>query len=130
MVENGHKQALAEAIAEARAEELQRQQNEARQFDLFAAFGGVQSTQVTVANGGSRGPGRPLGARNKRTDEAARFYMSRFGDPLARGIEIAAIPILAPGVLPELAKVLGMNRAEAAKWWSGVSFMPNPCLYG
>ena len=46
--------------------------------------------------------------------------MARFGDPLARGIEIAALPILAPGVLPELAKILGMDRAEAAKWWKDV----------
>jgi hypothetical protein len=127
MIENGHKQALADAIAEARAEELQREQNETGQFDLFAAFGGVQSTHVTVVNG-HQGPGRPVGARNKRTNEAARFYMSRFGDPLARGIEIAAIPILAQGgrVLLELSKVLGMSRAEVAKWWSGVSFMPRP----
>jgi hypothetical protein len=122
MVENGHKQALADAIVEARAEELKREQGENAQFDLFEAFGGVQSTQVAVVNGGSRGPGRPVGARNKRTDEAARFYMSRFGDPLARGVEIAAIPILAQGgrVLVELAKVLGMSRPDAAKWWASI----------
>jgi hypothetical protein len=33
------------------------------------------------------------------------FYMSRFGDPLARAIEIAAIPILGDGVLSEFAKL-------------------------
>jgi hypothetical protein len=108
MVENGHKQALADAIAEARAEELKKFSEDLAQLDLFEPNGTVQSTQVSVVNGGSRGPGRPVGARNKRTDEAARFYMSRFGDPLARGVEIAAIPILAQGgrVLRELASVL------------------------
>jgi hypothetical protein len=119
MVENGHKQALADAIAEARSEELKRFAEDLGQLDLFDAAGSVQSTHVTIVNG-HKGPGRPVGARNKRTDEAARFYMQRFGDPLARGVEIAAIPVLAPGVLPELAKVLGMNRADAAKWWAGI----------
>jgi hypothetical protein len=125
MVENGHKQALADAIAEARSEELQRERSETGQFDLFEANGSVQSAPVPVVNG-HQGPGRPVGARNKRTNEAARFYMSRFGDPLARGIEIAAIPILAQGgrMLLELSEVLGMSRADSAKWWSGVSFMP------
>jgi hypothetical protein len=81
----------------------------------------VQSTHVTVVNV-HRAPGRPQGARNKRTDEAARFYMQRFGDPLSRGVEIAAIPILAQNdhVLSELSKVLGMSRADAAKWWAGI----------
>jgi hypothetical protein len=124
-------QALAEAIAEVRAEELQRERNEARQFDLFEAFGGVQSTQVAVVNGGSRGPGRPLGAHNKRTDEASRFYKSRFGDPLGRGVEIAAIPILARDgeVLGKLAQVLGMTRPDAAKWWAGIYAATLPYIH-
>jgi hypothetical protein len=96
MVENGHKQALADAIAEARSEELARLAADLGNVGQLDLFGAVQSTQMTVVNGGSRGPGRPVGARNKRTDEAARFYMSRFGDPLSR-VEIAAIPILAQG---------------------------------
>jgi hypothetical protein len=91
----------------------------------------VQSTQVSVVNGGSRGPGRPVGARNKRTDEAARFYMSRFGDPLARGVEIAAIPILAQDgrVLRELAGVLGMTRSDAAKWWASIYAATLPAMF-
>jgi hypothetical protein len=91
-----YKQALADAIAEARSEELARLAADLGNVGQLDLFGAVQSTQVTVVNGGSRGPGRPVGARNKRTDEAARFYMSRFGDPLSR-VEIAAIPILAQG---------------------------------
>jgi hypothetical protein len=120
MTETGHKQALAEAVAEARAQELQ----SLDQLELFEAprLSNGAPAQVVAA----RGAGRPTGARNKRTDEAARFYKGRYGDPLARGIEISALPILAPGVLPELAKVLGCDRFEAARWWSGVyaSTMP------
>jgi hypothetical protein len=121
VADNGHKQALAEAIASARAEELKSLAEDLGQLDLFDAAGTAQSTHVTVVNGQSR-MGRPIGARNKRTDEAARFYMSRFGDPLARGVEIAAIPILAQNghILTELAKVLGMSRPDAAKWWAGI----------
>ena len=106
-------QALSDAIAEARSEELQRERSETGPFDLFEANGSVQSAPVPVVNG-HQGPGRPVGARNKRTNEAARFHMSRFGDPLARGIEIAAIPILAQGgrVLLKLSEVLGMSRAD------------------
>jgi hypothetical protein len=63
------------------------------------------------------------------TDEAARFYKSRFGDPLARGVEISALPILAPGVLPELAKVLGCDRFEAARWWSGIYASTLPYIH-
>jgi hypothetical protein len=134
MVENGHKQALADAIAEARSEELKRLREELTQLDLFAPNGtvqGDQATQVMVVNGGSRGPGRPLGAHNKRTDEASRFYKSRFGDPLGRGVEIAAIPILAQGghVLLELSKVLGMSRADAAKWWAGIYAATLPYIH-
>ena len=115
-------EALAEAVAAARSEELKRLAEDLGQLDLFGPAEPAQGVQVAVANGqnGQRSPGRPQDARNKRTDEAARFYMARFGDPLSRGVEIAAIPILAPGVLPELAKVLGMERADAAKWWAGV----------
>jgi hypothetical protein len=118
LAETGHKQALASAIAEARSEELKRLAEDLGQLDLFGPA--EPRAAQSIAVNGHRGAGRPQGARNKRTDEAARFYMSRFGDPLARGVEIAAIPILAPGVLPELAKVLGMERADAAKWWAGV----------
>jgi hypothetical protein len=90
MVENGHKEALDDAIASARSEELKSFVEDLGQLDLFEVSGAVQSTHVTVVNG-QRGPGRPVGARNKRTDKAARFYMRRFGDRLARGVEIAAI---------------------------------------
>ena len=70
------------------------------QLDLFEARRPSNGAPAQVV--ATRGPGRPVGARNKRTDEAARFYKARFGDPLARGIEISALPILANGVLVEL----------------------------
>jgi hypothetical protein len=119
MVENGHKQALASAVAEARAEELQDLAEDLKQLDLFDAATTVQEAQAPVVNG-HRGPGRPLGSRNRRTDEASRFYMACKGDPLLFGVEISALPILRGTVLPELAKVLGMTRENAAKWWLGV----------
>jgi hypothetical protein len=56
--------------------------------------------------------------------------MSRCGDPLSLGIEIAAMPILRPNVLPELAKVLSMNRENAAEVVAGrlrcqLAFLPS-----
>ena len=122
LAETGSSQALAEAVAEARAEELQRVAEEAGQLDLFDVAGGAQATQVRVASGlnGHRGAGRPLGARNKRTDEASRIYMSRSGDPLGRAIEVAGLPILANdgAVLTAFAKVIGASsRFEAFKAW-------------
>jgi hypothetical protein len=38
------------------------------------------------------------------------------GDPLLFGVEISALPILRGTVLPELAKVLGMTRENAARF--------------
>jgi hypothetical protein len=119
LAETGSRQALAEAVAEARAEELKRATEETSQLDLFDQQPSVQGTQVTVVNG-HRGPGRPLGARNKRTDEASRSYMSRYGDPLACVIEIAALPIRANdgAVLTAFARVIGApSRFEAFKAW-------------
>jgi hypothetical protein len=100
------------------------------QLDLFGAVAvAVQLGQAPVANGGNgqRKMGRPLGARNKRTDEAARIYMSRCGDPLARSIEIAGLPIFGEGVLAAFAKEIGApSRFEAFKAWAAInaSVMP------
>ena len=64
--------------------------------------------------------GRPVGARNKRTDEGARIYMDEFGDPLRRGTHIAALdprtrrarrPGAAPGVrAPRRRQVVGQSK--------------------
>jgi hypothetical protein len=121
MAETGHRVALADVVREARIQELRRFGEDHGQLDLFDALeppSSSESVQARLAL--QRGRGRPVGARNRRTDEAARFYMARHGDPLSRAIEVAALPILAPGVLPELAKILGCERFEAARWWAGV----------
>jgi hypothetical protein len=86
VVETGYKQALAEAVAAARAEEL-RLRTEGDQLDLFGvAETAVQGTQVPVANGhGDKSRmGRPVGSHNRRTDEAARIYMAMAGEILWR----------------------------------------------
>jgi hypothetical protein len=99
------------------------------QLDLFEAVApAVQARQVPVVNGqnGHHRMGRPQGARNKRTDEAARIYMQRSGDPLSRAIEIAGLPILAEGVLAAFAKEIGApSRFEAFKAWPRST--PRPC---
>jgi hypothetical protein len=116
-------------VAAARAQELQ-VRTEEDQLDLFgAAPGDVQSKHVAIANGqnGHSRIGRPPGSRNKRTDEASRIYMSGAGDPLKRSIEIAALPILAEGVLAAFAKEIGApSRFEAFKAWANInaSVMP------
>jgi hypothetical protein len=129
MVETGYKQALVEAVAAARAEEL-RARTEEDQLDLFGAPApGVQSTHVPVANGqnGHGRMGRPPGARNKRTDEAARLYMQGSGDPLARAIQIAGLPILADGVLAAFAQEIGApSRFEAFKAWAAINASAMP----
>jgi hypothetical protein len=100
------------------------------QLDLFGAVApAVQGTQVSVVNGknGHARMGRPQGSRNKRTDEAARLYMSRSGDPLSRAIEIAGLPILADGVLAAFAKEIGApSRFEAFKAWASINASAMP----
>ena len=117
----GEKTALDVAVAAARQRELAEQP---RQLALFHAAPGSTESGSPAAEPGatlaSRGPGRPPGARNRRTDEAARIYMSEFGDPLRRGVAISALPILAPDVLEGLARRLACSKIEAAKWWAGI----------
>jgi hypothetical protein len=99
-------EALASAVAEARAEELQDLAEDLKQLELFDVAGSVQEAQAPVVNG-HRGPGRPAGSRNRRTDEASRFYMPCKGDPLLFGVEISALPILRGTVLPSSPKSSG-----------------------
>jgi hypothetical protein len=128
----GAKTALAEAVADARQQELRELPVQLALFDQPAlehqpiANGHEANGHDTLAR---RGPGRPPGARNRRTDEAARIYMAEFGDPLRRAVAISAMPILAPGVLPELAKVLGCDRITAAKWWTSTLAATLPFIH-
>jgi hypothetical protein len=132
----GAKTALDAAVAEARQRELQAGP---AQLGLFEA-GGAPTTDRGGAEGGenerpeggqavARRMGRPPGARNRRTDEAARIYMAEFGDPLRRGVAISALPILADGVLEGLARRLGCSRLEAARWWSAIYSATMPFIH-
>jgi hypothetical protein len=58
-----------------------------------------------------------------------RDYIERYGDPLEGGVQIAALPIDAPGVLKELAKRLECPPIEAAKLWLGVYGTTLPYLH-
>lgn len=106
----GEKAALDSLVAEHRARELQ---DTPAQGDLLGPVGGPDRVRPPDA-------GRRWGRPNRRTEEAARIYMAAHGDPLQRGIAIAAMPVLAPGVLATLAETLGCNRFDAAKWWAGI----------
>jgi hypothetical protein len=97
------------AIEQARADEVLAQ----AQFEL--AEEQRQAELAGDGDGAPRGRGRPPGSRNLRTEEAARFYTRRHGDPLEQAVKIGAIPILAEGVLEALARRLGCSRLEAAK---------------
>jgi hypothetical protein len=112
MMSDGHRTALEMAVREAREAEAAAGE---RQPDMFAL-----GQAVDTVPSARRGPGRPPGARNLSTLTAAKFYMAEHGDPLRRGVQIAALPILANGVLDGLAQRLGCSRHDAAKWWAGV----------
>jgi hypothetical protein len=119
MSEAGHKTALGLALAA-----FERDGGDGpEQLDLFGAPAPSPIEVQPVVEGERQAlRGRPPGSRNKRTDELARHYIAQCGgrDPLRRGIEIAGLPILAPGVLAGLARELEMSKADAARFWAGV----------
>ncbi len=55
----------------------------------------------------ARGPGRPLGARNRRSEDAARYLIEVIGDPLLMLAQIAVMPA------NELAAAAGFTIAAA-----------------
>ena len=127
---DGHKTALEEAVAAARAEEAARGPDQSDLFLLDENLVPVLPAPPPVelgANGSKRG--RPPGARNLRTDQASRWYMARHGDPLERGIAISALPVLAAGVLEGLAARLGCSRHDAAKFWVSVYTATLPFIH-
>ena len=113
----GEKTALDQAVAEARQRELQELPRQLALFERAASESGESEAFELQP----RGPGRPVGARNRRTDEAARIYMQELGDPLRRGTAISALPILAPGVLEGLAQRLSCSKLEVPS--GGVEFL-------
>jgi hypothetical protein len=127
----GSKTALDEAVAAYRDRELAELPAQLSLFDASASAGGEASAEASAPGGAvvPRGPGRPPGARNRRTDEAARIYMSEFGDPLRRGVQLAALPLLAPGVVEGLSQRLNCSRLEAARWWASIYSATLPFLH-
>jgi hypothetical protein len=108
------------------AEELVERTSEADEPELQALAGQLkpfeQSLQKLVAASAIErpGPGRRPSTRNKRIDERVMFYTSCFGDPLARAIQISTLPILAKGVLGQLARIIGVTKSDAMHWWLDV----------
>ena len=56
-----------------------------------------------------RRPGRPVGARNRRSEDSARLAVEKFGDPIWHGLALATMPT------EELALRLGCTPLEAAE---------------
>jgi hypothetical protein len=74
---------------------------EPEQLDLLGL-----PVRATV-DGAPRGPGRPPGARNRRTVEFAKFLLSRYASPLEVLAQLAVSPA------GELARSLGCTPLEA-----------------
>jgi hypothetical protein len=107
----GHVTALETAVRVAHQRERLAGERQGNLFELESAL---------TPPSAPRGPGRPPGSRNLTTLSMSKMYVAQHGDPLKRGVHIAALPILAAGVLEGLAARLGCTRYDAAKWWAGV----------
>jgi hypothetical protein len=77
--------------------------DEAQQLDLI----GAEKPEEFAARIERRGPGRPPGARNKRTQEWAEFLLARNASPLEVLMQIANARV------DDLARQLGCKRLEA-----------------
>jgi hypothetical protein len=69
----------------------------------------------------TRGRGRPLGAKNRRTDLVAQYLVDRFGDPLTASMSIGGRPLR--DLVRELREVasdcgmkLGASVMDIARW--------------
>jgi hypothetical protein len=105
-----------------RAHERERSQDHERQGNLFDLEQALQPSAP-------RGRGRSPGSRNLTTLTMAKIYMAQEGDPLRRGVRIAALPILEVGVIEGLASRLGCSKFDAAKWWAGVYASTLPFIH-
>jgi hypothetical protein len=76
------------------------------QLDHLAELGIEPSARVMEIRRGR--PGRPAGARNRRSEDVARHVIESLGDPLVRQVAIATAP------LGELAAALGCTLMDAA----------------
>ncbi|MGA8758557.1 MAG: hypothetical protein WB611_19995 [Stellaceae bacterium] len=108
--------------------EAEREEPDEAQGDLFAA----PSRSLPKVAERNRGPGRPSGARNKRTDQLSRWFIAKHGgrDPLEFMISIGGLPVLSPGVLDGLAKLLGgVTKLDAMKIWISVNSTLLPFIH-
>lgn len=69
----------------------------------------------------TKGPGRPAGAKNRRTDLVASYLVERFGDPLTATMSVAGRPLV--DLVRELRTVasdcgmkLGASVMDIARW--------------
>lgn len=85
----------------------------AEQVDMFADAP-VLGAELQLVNGGrahARRIGRPPGAKNRRTEDVARYILAHGRDPLIGLAEIVATPIHV------LARNLGCKPLEAGEFW-------------
>lgn len=73
-------------------------------FDLDGPEGALGPVSAVLER---RGPGRPKGAINKRTEDLRRFLLARFKHPIVALAEVYSIPV------DELARELGCDKVDA-----------------
>jgi hypothetical protein len=64
------------------AAEIRQAEAEGEQLDLIEAERLDAQLPIAPSDAARKGPGRPKGAKNKRTEALAAYYMRRHGDPL------------------------------------------------
>lgn len=87
------------------------------QGELLAASLGLPETARSRALAVKRGPGRPPGARNRRSESLAQQVERLFGSPVLRAAALAMMPV------DELAAALGCKPFEAVqeqRLWLGM----------
>jgi hypothetical protein len=88
---------------------LRQQHEEADEEDAQFGLWSEPSTAAGRTKGASRGPGRPPGARNKRTERSTAFLLSRHRDPREVLLEIAEANVA------DLAALYGCTMMEAGQ---------------
>jgi len=102
----GNALAIGEAV-ERWQEQNREADDEERQYGLFAEPQTEAGRAKLVSY--RRGPGRPAGSRNRRTEQTVAFLLSRHRDPREVLIELAEANVA------DLAALLGCSLFEAAQ---------------
>lgn len=94
--------------------------DDGEQLDLLGLPLSVAGIEAVAAIGQRRGPGRPLGSRNKRTVDWTDFLLSRYGSPLEVLAQIATRSVA------ELQRQLRCSALEAfqEKRHAAVALLP------